>query len=57
MSNPHIADGLMKAVYFELLWLRNKREFYQSIYEEDSARIAMLEDRYGKLLQEHNKGL
>ncbi|MBD5390352.1 citrate lyase beta subunit [bacterium] len=43
--------GILKAVGFELMWLKNKREFYKMIYEEDSQRIAMLQSRYDKLIE------
>jgi hypothetical protein len=33
------------AIEFELLWLKNKREFYRGIAAEDEARIAMMEAR------------
>ncbi len=38
--------GILKAVGFELMWLRNKREFYGTIFKEDEARLQMLEARY-----------
>jgi len=44
--------GILKAVGFELMWLKNKREFYGAIFEEDAQRIAMLESRYQKLINE-----
>ena len=45
-------DGILKAVGFELMWLKNKRNFYGLIYEEDKTRIELLEGRYKKLIEE-----
>lgn len=37
--------GMELAIEFELLWLKNKRDFYRGIAEEDAARIEMMEAR------------
>lgn len=52
LKNPDAGNGILKAVGFELMWLRNKREFYGMIYKEDEARLQMLEARYKKLIEE-----
>ncbi|MCB0748753.1 MAG: citrate lyase beta subunit [Ignavibacteriae bacterium] len=44
LKNPKIA--FLKANEFELLWLKNKKNFYGSVYIEDDKRISMLEERY-----------
>jgi len=37
--------GMELAIEFELLWLKNKRDFYKTIAAEDEARIGMMESR------------
>jgi len=34
------------------MWLKNKRDFYGCIYEEDHARIEMLQGRYDRLIEQ-----
>ena len=38
--------GILKAIEFELSWLKSKRRYYSGIKSEDENRIAMLEKRF-----------
>lgn len=44
--------GMELAIEFELLWLKNKRDFYQGIASEDAPRIAMMEARQNTKVSE-----
>ena len=46
ISNLH--EGMLQAVKFELLWLKNKKNYYEAIFKEDDLRIKMLSDRWIK---------
>jgi hypothetical protein len=54
LGNPE--EAFLKAVEFELLWLKNKKQFYGSIYSEDDARIQLLEHRHQDTLDALSRG-
>lgn len=45
LENGRAAAGMELAIEFELLWLKNKRDYYAGICAEDETRIAMMEAR------------
>lgn len=49
IQNPEIA--FIKAVQFEIMWLKNKRNYYSVIAREDEERIQMMQERYHVSLQ------
>ena len=42
----NLEKGMLEAINFELLWLRNKKNYYGTIFKEDDKRIKMLSDRW-----------
>lgn len=45
LTTDKTEDALALAIEFELLWLKNKRDYYLTIGAEDEKRIAMMEAR------------
>ena len=48
-------DAFLKAVEFEIMWLKNKQDYYGAIHREDDARLAMMEERYRKSIDAVHK--
>ncbi|NOX26540.1 MAG: citrate lyase beta subunit, partial [Deltaproteobacteria bacterium] len=44
-SEKYGEAGILKAVEFELMWLKSKRRYYSRIKAEDEKRIEMIESR------------
>jgi 4-hydroxy-2-oxoheptanedioate aldolase len=44
LDNPE--EAFLKAVEFEIMWLKNKKQFYGFIHFEDDARLNLMESRY-----------
>ena len=55
LSQESLDKGLDQTVLFELLWLKNKKEFYGEISKEDEPRILMLEKRWNEIKSSINK--
>ena len=49
IHNPE--EAFIKAVEFELMWLKNKQSYYTCIAQEDESRIEMMEIRFSKALE------
>jgi 4-hydroxy-2-oxoheptanedioate aldolase len=47
----NLEKGIMKALAFELLWLRNKMSYYDAISSLDRQRIGIIEDQYWKIIE------
>jgi 4-hydroxy-2-oxoheptanedioate aldolase len=43
--------AFLKAVEFELMWLKNKKAYYTQISREDDVRLKMMEERYRKSIE------
>jgi 4-hydroxy-2-oxoheptanedioate aldolase len=52
LNDINVEKGILKAVGFELMWLKNKRDFYGMIHQEDFQRLIMLEERYKKAIEQ-----
>jgi hypothetical protein len=42
----NLSEGMIESVKFELLWLKNKKSYYDNISKEDDSRIEMLSKRW-----------
>ncbi|MCQ2754659.1 MAG: aldolase/citrate lyase family protein [bacterium] len=52
LKDENADKGILKAVGFELMWIKNKQNFYSAISSEDIKRIEVLESRYKDSIRE-----
>lgn len=53
VEDANFDAGIANAVEFELTWLQNKRDYYQTIANEDLSRIRMIEERQAANKRQH----
>ncbi len=46
--------AFLKAVEFEIMWLKNKKAHYGAIHQEDDSRLVMMEERYKRSIEAIN---
>jgi len=51
-TSGNSGEGILKAVGFELMWLKNKQNYYGGISREDEQRIRTLESKYRRSINE-----
>lgn len=49
-------SAFLRAVEFEIMWLKNKKGYYTQISREDDVRMAMMEERYSKQIMALTNG-
>jgi len=54
LQNPKIETGILKAIEFELMWIKNKRENYKIVYEKDAQRLIKLYNYYNQLAEKNH---
>lgn len=52
LQDKNADKGILKAVGFEIMWIKNKQNFYSAISLEDQKRIEILESRYKDSIRE-----
>lgn len=50
LKSKNIEEGILKAIDFELMWVKNKQEIYNKLSKEDAKRIEILKKRQSSLL-------
>ena len=51
LSMSNIKKAILKAIEFEILWLKNKRDSYGIFFQNDEIRVQLLENIYSNLLK------
>lgn len=49
-------ESFLQALKFEILWLKNKHQYYSRISQEDQDRLKMMEERYQDALRIQKRG-
>lgn len=51
LKSENAQEGILKAIDFELMWIKNKRDFYGIKRDEDDKRLIILENCYKKSVE------